>query len=72
MKKFLSLLTSLVFIFIVSTASFAHEKSPPIHSASDTYFITFKSKSDSNVIKWRGNQAQYKYVPVIVTKLPEK
>ena len=73
MRRLLSLLTGLVLVLLIATGVFAHEKSPP-DSAANTYFISFESKVDKNVIKTHGGEIkhQYKYMPVIAAKLPDK
>ncbi len=73
-RKLLAILTSLTLILAIATTTFAHEKSPPNSSASDTYFIAFQSKIDKNVIKTHGGEIkrQYKHIPVVTAKLPEK
>ena len=73
MKRIISLLTSIVLVFTVAITTFAHEKSPP-DSAINTYFIAFESKVDKNAIKTHGGEIkhQYKYMPVVAAKLPDK
>ena len=73
-KRLLVVLSSLLLILTLTIPVFAHEKSPPNSSGSDTYFIAFKSKSDQNEIKNLGGEIkrQYKYIPVIAARLPEK
>ncbi len=74
MKRILVLLTSLAMVLLIATTSFAYEKSSPNSSADDTYFIAFQSKIDKNVIKAYGGEIkhQFKYIPVVTAKLPEK
>ncbi len=73
MRKILSIVTLLALLFTITSSAFAIENSPP-NSASNTYFIAFKSKTDQNIIKSHGGEIkrQYKYIPVITAKLPDK
>lgn len=74
MKRFISILTTMVLILIITTTTFAFGMNSPPKSADNTYFIAFESKIDKNVIKAHGGEIkrQYKYIPVVTAKLSDK
>ncbi|MFT9488440.1 S8 family serine peptidase [Tepidibacillus infernus] len=73
MRRLLVVITTLLLIFTLTTSMLAQEKIPP-DRADNTYFIAFKSKVDTKVIKDHGGKLknQYQYIPVVAAKLPDK
>lgn len=75
MKRLPLLLLSLILYLSLASIAFANGVDhTPNTQLKRTYFIGFHSNVDSNVIKVNGGEIkrQYKYMPVVAAKLPNK
>jgi subtilisin len=74
MKRLLSLLTLFILCLSLASMAFAGSVSPTPNEPMKTYFVGFQSNVDVNVIKANGGEIkrQYKYIPVVAAKLPDK
>jgi subtilisin len=74
MKRFLSLFVMFLLFWVCTSNSYANATQPTENDMHKTYFIAFHSKTDSNLVKANGGKVkrEYKYIPVVAAKLPEK
>lgn len=74
MKQFLFLMMTIVLIMSAASSGFANENGVDHRGDKKSYFIGFHTGVDLGVIKGNGGEVkrQYKYMPVIAAKLPDK
>lgn len=74
MKRICSLCIFVMLFLVFSSVSFANGGESNESNTNKTYFIAFQSTIDKGIVKANGGEVkrQYKYMPVVAAKLPDK